>query len=897
MKKSILSLALILTIIASFIIPAIPVLAVTPPTISIISETPTDTTCTIIGNVGTMGSSSSISIKAYYYYESNPQIQSTAVDITATGDFEIDLTDLIHSTTYYFVLQGTTNDSQYIYSSYASFTTSTPSSGPTSLDISITNVLDNASTDLSYPWSDETYLFNGSSHDWLSWIRFANITIPQGATITTAYLQTSHWESQVAPEAYIQLTDNATRLTSRSEFLSATFDSTGYSLTDSGTTNKISVSLVSIIQSTVNQTGWNSGNAISFKIDDPSNSTSNASLCDSYLSSGGTPPILHIEYTNTSIPSVSTSDATQITSTSATLNGTATSTGSDATAVEGFFWGTTTSYGHTVYATMNRIGNFTVNIQGLTPNTTYHFKAFATNTVGASYGEDFTVSTTGIQRLPATIYTSPADNITNTTVYLNGNLEDTGTSTNIVVGFEYGPTTSYGTYITARTMSTTGFFNLEITGLTPGTTYHFLTVASNGYGVSNGSDEQFTTLSGTTTTATGQNPPVVFTANAINVTGTSATLTGNLADTGNVSSVVLSFAYGTTTDYGDFSDTTTLNSTGAFSIQITGLSPNTVYHFEAIANNGIGPSSTGHDFSFQTKSTTTTTTTTPTLLTLQPINISADSATFQGTLSGIVIPQIADCGFSYGKDTNYGEITSLQSLGTPQTYTCTVTDLKPNTVYHVMAIAIFGNSNILSNDVTFTTSPNLTITCSKAYMIQTDSAAIDISLISMGIEDTADIYIIFDQNYALDSKNGTKTKIESNVSKPQTFKEISITSLVTATIYYYRVEAKGNSGQIYYSSEHSFATYDPTRAGIINKIDQWFGTKGWPQATWWIILLALFALTFGLLHSHLKTAIFICLIEFGAFIAFSLLNTYILALIIIIAALGIGAGLWKLIKG
>jgi len=68
---------------------------------------------------------------------------------------------------------------------------------------------------------------------------------------------------------------------------------------------------------------------------------------------------------------------------------------------------------------------------------------------------------------------------------------------NIVVGFEFGPTKVMDIYHRQNNVNNR-IFQSRITGLTPGTTYHFLTVASNGYGVSNGSDEQFTTLSGTT---------------------------------------------------------------------------------------------------------------------------------------------------------------------------------------------------------------------------------------------------------------------------------------------------------------------------------------------------------------------------------------------------------------
>ncbi|MCR4857461.1 MAG: hypothetical protein K5890_04620 [Bacteroidales bacterium] len=48
-----------------------------------------------------------------------------------------------------------------------------------------------------------------------------------------------------------------------------------------------------------------------------------------------------------------------------------------------------------VSATRDANGNFTVNLTGLQPNTTYHVRAYATNAIGTSYGTDFTFTTRG----------------------------------------------------------------------------------------------------------------------------------------------------------------------------------------------------------------------------------------------------------------------------------------------------------------------------------------------------------------------------------------------------------------------------------------------------------------------------------------------------------------------
>ncbi|MCR4393549.1 MAG: putative Ig domain-containing protein [Dehalococcoidales bacterium] len=76
---------------------------------------------------------------------------------------------------------------------------------------------------------------------------------------------------------------------------------------------------------------------------------------------------------------------------------------------------------------------------------------------------------------------------------MNGYLSSLGTSENVLVSFEYGTTTSYGNTTASQSMSTPGAFNANITGLAPGTVYHFRAKAT-GTTTVYGSDMTFTTL-------------------------------------------------------------------------------------------------------------------------------------------------------------------------------------------------------------------------------------------------------------------------------------------------------------------------------------------------------------------------------------------------------------------
>ena len=200
---------------------------------------------------------------------------------------------------------------------------------------------------------------------------------------------------------------------------------------------------------------------------------------------------------------------------------------------------------------------------------------------GTVYGNDdtFTIANAGN---PPEVITNDASGITDTSATLNGNLSGLGSASSVTVSFEYGKTTSYGTSAVRvpSTHTSAGAFSVNLTGLTSGQTYHFRAKAV-GDGTVYGSDATFTT--------TGTRPdvilPEVITNDASGISDTSATLNGNLSDLGSASSITVSFEYGTTTSYGSetASVTPTFTGPGAFTADLTGLTPGQTYHFRAKA--------------------------------------------------------------------------------------------------------------------------------------------------------------------------------------------------------------------------------------------------------------------------------------------------------------------------
>jgi hypothetical protein len=100
------------------------------------------------------------------------------------------------------------------------------------------------------------------------------------------------------------------------------------------------------------------------------------------------------------LPSVTTSEVTSITSTSAEGGGSVTSDGGATVTERGLCWGLTKnpeiSGSHTDDG--SRTGDYVSSLTGLSPNTTYHVRAYATNSSGTGYGDDVSFMTLDLSK-------------------------------------------------------------------------------------------------------------------------------------------------------------------------------------------------------------------------------------------------------------------------------------------------------------------------------------------------------------------------------------------------------------------------------------------------------------------------------------------------------------------
>ncbi len=324
-----------------------------------------------------------------------------------------------------------------------------------------------------------------------------------------------------------------------------------------------------------------------------------------------------------------------------------------------------------------------------TTATTYHFTITLTDAVNQTTNMSFSL-TVNPQPLPS-VQTLAASSIGVNSATLNSSVNPNGATTTIY--FQYGLTTSYGSTSSTESIGTvSGNYGIGISGLSAGATYHFRVVAYNSGGTNYGSDLTFMTSN--------QPPPTVTTLAAGSITTNSATL--NLSVNPNGASTTVYFQYGLTTSYGSttFSLTDITNSQSYGIGTSTVLSPNTPYHFRAVAYNS-GGTNYGGDLTFTTLSPQQP----PTVTTGTASPVSTTSATLNGTVN----PNGNNIGvyFDWGTNTNnYNNITSGygESGSSSIPIAIPISGLSPNTIYYFrIGATIDGGGTYYGNSVPFTT--------------------------------------------------------------------------------------------------------------------------------------------------------------------------------------------------
>lgn len=395
------------------------------------------------------------------------------------------------------------------------------------------------------------------------------------------------------------------------------------------------------------------------------------------------------------MPTVSTAQVTDILPTTAIAGGNVTDDGNHNVTERGVCWGTEHNPdlddNHASNGT--GIGNFTVQMTGLTPATKYYVRAYATNSESTSFGAEVSFTTLGISKPSLT--TQSVTNITRTTATSGGVVTSDGGAAVFERGIcwstSHNPDVS-GSHLTSGQGE--GSFTIQMTGLTPNTTYYVMAYAINSVGVGYGEEKTFRTEN--------ISSPLVTTSQVTNITQTTATGGGNVTDEGGgtVTERGICWSLSENPTIADNHAATNGGGTGLFTVQMTGLVPGTTYHVRAYAKNGTA-TGYGDDVTFTTNPILP-----PTVSTSNVTNVTQSAATGGGNVTadgGAAVTERGIC-WSTSPNPSINDSHAYSGTGTGN-YSVQMTGLTPGTTYYVRAYAKNSAETGYGNDLVFTTLP------------------------------------------------------------------------------------------------------------------------------------------------------------------------------------------------
>ena len=401
-----------------------------------------------------------------------------------------------------------------------------------------------------------------------------------------------------------------------------------------------------------------------------------------------------------------TEAATEINRTSARLN--ASYLGTNQATDYYFEYGTSTSYGSRFpVATELTQGPTTETTQisalvsALQPDTAYHFRVVAKNSLGTTIGQDLEFKT---PLAVNAVTTDDATDLTRTSATLNGSYDGATNDTpagpleDFQYHFEWGQTTSYGNstpVANGGALAGTVEVSAPISGLAvqlpTSQPYHYRLVVSNSKGTSYGADHTFKTAPPLL--------PVISGTEVVTVERTAASFTARI-NPGEGPTVYM-FEYGTSGPLvsipatgplpGDLDD-------HVVSVDVGGLKPGTRYRFRAVAINFTG-TARGPELSF----------TTPDAPKIETAGVSSTGQTSARlTASVIANGSPTSVHFQYGPSASYGTGTAAVQIGSDlfsRGVAGDATGLAPGTTYHFRVVAANAAGTSTSPDMTFTTAP------------------------------------------------------------------------------------------------------------------------------------------------------------------------------------------------
>ncbi|MTK52679.1 hypothetical protein [Paludibacter sp.] len=436
------------------------------------------------------------------------------------------------------------------------------------------------------------------------------------------------------------------------------------------------------------------------------------------------------------------------------------------------------------------VGTFVSNLTGLTPNTTYYAKGYATNGVGTGYSSEVSFITAG----PATITTTHPTSIAGFSAVSGGTITDPGNSVITSRGICWS-STGIPSYTDSHVAngSGVGTYSCSLSGLTPGVKYYVRAYAFNAAGVSYGNLDSLKTL----------NYPVVKTLSASSFYNNTGTCGGNVISDGGSAILDRGVCWSTSENptISSYSASAGSGGLGMYFSTMTGLTANVTYHVRAYALNSVG-------YAYGEDKTFTIIPEAPTIITLDASDITSISALSGGNITSNGGSSITKRGIMWsttGDPTDDPSAIITDDGSGVGLFPSTLTSLMGSTTYYVRAYAVNSYGKAYGNIIQFTTPPPVIPAISSASINITNitgtSADGTVTILNNGGAPVTARGIC----WSTDNINYTYVQSQSlNLTDLGSYKT-TITGLTPGTTYYVKGFATNSAGTAY-SSEVSFIT-------------------------------------------------------------------------------------------
>ena len=335
-------------------------------------------------------------------------------------------------------------------------------------------------------------------------------------------------------------------------------------------------------------------------------------------------------------------------------------------------------------------GYFTAMISGLTPNSQYHYRAYAINAVDTSYGADSSFTTLPIS-VPD-VFTGGLSAITGYTATVSGGCTFDGRRAVSQKGIVWGTSANPTIALTTKTTEGGGIGNFasSLTNLQANTTYYARAYATNSVGTAYGADSVILTAT----------HPEVQIDQISAITYYTATVKINVTSDGRMPITSRGICLGLSSNP-DLSASAVIKAgaTGVVNCNLVNLFPNTIYHTRAFAINDV-------DTSYSADSIFTTVATVASVVTTKKVvNVLATSALCGGIVISDGGTPVTERGLCWSTSANPTIVTGVKlTLGSGTgTFNGTMINLAKGTLYHVRAYAINNIDTSYGGDSSFTT--------------------------------------------------------------------------------------------------------------------------------------------------------------------------------------------------